>query len=95
MHEKLISSAGGTTSERDRIRKSLELQRKFRGDLVAYVVINAFLVVVWLLTGAGYFWPVWVMAAWGVLLVLDGWNAYLRRPVTEEDIDRHVGSGRT
>jgi hypothetical protein len=31
-----------------------------------YIVINGFLVVVWALSGAGYPWFLWVMAAWGL-----------------------------
>lgn len=27
---------------------------------------------------------------WGVLLVLDGWDAYYRRDVTEEDIQQEM-----
>src|SRR5579864_6288074 len=76
-------------------RQRLERQRKFRGDLVAYAVINAFLVVVWAVTGAGYFWPVWVLGGWGIGLVLHAWDVFVRRPVTEADIDvelrRHSG----
>jgi hypothetical protein len=34
----------------------------------------------------GYFWPAWVLAGWGVLLVLDAWNVFYRRPVTPTDI---------
>jgi hypothetical protein len=37
---------------------------------------------------------VWVLAGWGVLLLLDGWNAYYRRDVTEEDIQREIHDGR-
>jgi hypothetical protein len=33
-----------TTSDYDRARARVEKKRKFRGDLVAYVVVNAFLV---------------------------------------------------
>jgi hypothetical protein len=35
-----------------------------------YVVINVFLVAVWALAGAGYFWPAWVILSWGLALVL-------------------------
>jgi len=66
----------------------VEKKRKFTSDVVAYVVINAFLVGVWAVTGFGYFWPGWVLAAWGVFLVLDAWNLYYRKPITEEDIER-------
>ena len=76
--------------ERDWARRRLERKRKFYGDLVAYVVINAFLIVVWAVSGFGYFWPGWVAAGWGVLLVLDAWGVYYGRPITEADIDREL-----
>jgi hypothetical protein len=34
----------GTDSERERARKRVERKRKFQADVVAYVVINAFLI---------------------------------------------------
>jgi hypothetical protein len=35
-----------------------------------FVVINVFLVGVWALSGAGYFWPAWVVLGWGLAIVL-------------------------
>ena len=64
------------------------------GDVVAYVVINLFLIGIWAVAGAGYFWPGWVLAGWGVLLLLDAWNAYFRRPITEQEIDEEMGHRR-
>lgn len=87
-------SIGGPASEREIARRRLERKRKLVGDIVAYVVINAFLIGVWAVTGMGYFWPGWVLAGWGVLLLLDAWNALYRRPITETDIDRELRSGR-
>lgn len=83
-----------TATERDWARKRIERKRKLRGDFVAYVVINAFLVGVWAATGFGYFWPGWVLAGWGVLLLLDAWSVYYRKPLTEEDIDRELRNRR-
>jgi fatty acid desaturase len=80
----------GAMSERDWARQSIQRKRKLRDDAVAYVVINAFLVGIWAFSGAGYFWPGWVLAGWAVLLLLDAWNAYHQRPVTEADIDREM-----
>ena len=37
-----------------------------------------------------YFWPAWVLLGWGVGLVLNVWDVYFRRPVTERDIDREM-----
>lgn len=78
------------TSDYELARIRLMKRRKFRGDAVAYVVINAFLVGIWAVAGFGYFWPGWVLAGWGVLLLLDGWDAFYRHDVTEEDIQREV-----
>jgi hypothetical protein len=83
----------GPDSAWERARKRLERKRKFWGDLVAYVVINLLLTGIWLVSGRGYFWPAWVMGIWGVFLLLDGWNVFLRRPITEEDIQEELRRG--
>ena len=67
-------------------RKRIEKRRGLQGGMVAYVVINAFLVAIWALTGQGYFWPAWIIAGWGVGMLLGLWD-YLRGPVTDADID--------
>jgi len=38
----------------------------------------------------GYFWPGWVLAIWGVLLLLAFWDVYLRRPVSDAEVDAEV-----
>jgi hypothetical protein len=86
---------GSEQSDRERVRAQLERQRKFRADVFGYIVVNLFLVGTWLVTGAGYFWPGWVLAGWGTLLLLDGWNAYLRAPITDQDIDEQLHKSRS
>ncbi len=80
-------------SERQAARKRVEKKHKFRGDVVAYVVINLFLIGLWAVSGFGYFWPGWVLGGWGVLLLLDGWNAFYRRPITEKEIETELRAG--
>jgi hypothetical protein len=77
-------------SDRERARKRLLDRREFGSHAVAFVVINAFLVGAWAITGGGYFWPAWILAAWGVGLVLHGWDTFVRRPITDDDIDREM-----
>ena len=89
--------AGGPTGGSDEYaaaRKRVERKRKFAGDVIAYVVVNVFLIGVWAVSGFGYFWPGWVLAGWGVLLVLDAWNVYFRRPITSADIEEELRRGR-
>ena len=71
-------------------RKRVQAKRDLVAHSVVYVVINAFLVLVWALSGFGYFWPGWVMAGWGIGLVLNVWDVYGRKPVTEADIDKEM-----
>ncbi len=73
--------------ERELARRRVQNRRDFTSHLVAYVVINAFLIGVWAATGFGYFWPVWILGPWGVGIVLHAWEVFLRRPVTDEDVD--------
>jgi hypothetical protein len=75
---------------RDLAVKRLKDKRDFTTHAVAYVVVNAFLIMVWFMSGAGYFWPAWVLAGWGIGLVLNAWDVYGRKPITEDDIEREM-----
>lgn len=79
-----------TGSERDVARRRVQAKRDFVSHTVTYVVVNAFFVGIWAFTGSGYFWPAWVIGGWGVGLVLHGWDVFLRRPVTEADVDEEL-----
>ena len=67
-------------------KKRVTDRRDFGSHLVVYLVVNAFIVAIWVVTGAGYFWPAWLMGMWGIGLVLHGWEAFVRRPVTDDDV---------
>jgi hypothetical protein len=84
--EQSEQSDGTTDTARAAARKRIEKRRGLQGGLVAYVVVNAFLVAVWAMTGGGYFWPGWIIAGWGVGMLLGLWD-YLRGPITDADID--------
>jgi hypothetical protein len=78
------------TDARSAAIKRLSARRDFAMHLVTYIVVNAALVMIWLATGHGYFWPGWVIGGWGIGLALHGWEIYVRRPITEEDIAREM-----
>jgi hypothetical protein len=75
--------------DRELARKRIQQRRGLQGALVAYVVINAFLVGIWAFNGRGYFWPGWVLAGWGIGMVFGIWD-YLRGPVTERQVDEEL-----
>lgn len=86
MSEERPTQTAGIT-DREWARARVERKRKLRADAVAYVVVNGALVIAWVVTGAGYFWPGWVLGGWAVMLLLEALGLHYRRPVTDAEID--------
>ena len=63
-------------------------RRILQSHAVVYALVMALLVFIWLTTGAGYFWPQWSIAGWGLLLALHAWFAR-GRPVGMLDRQTH------
>jgi 2TM domain len=74
---------------RDRAMQQLKKRRDFRGHVLIYVLVNAFLVAVWAITNPhGFFWPLFIIGGWGIAVVMNAWDVYGRRDITEEEV-RH------
>jgi len=82
-----------SATDRDWARSRLERRRKLGDSVVAYLVINSFLIGIWAVIGQGYFWPGWALAGWGVALILEIWSLFSHRPITNADIDREMRKG--
>ena len=81
------TEANQSSDEREAARRRVQAKRDFGSHLVSYIVVNALLIAVWAITGAGYFWPAWVLCCWGAGLLLHAWDVYWRRPVTDADVN--------
>jgi len=77
---------------RENAIKAIKKKRDFWGHVAAYIIVNAFLVGLWYFTGAGYFWPGWVIGGWGIGVAFNAWDAYGRsgRPISETEIQREI-----
>jgi hypothetical protein len=80
-----VSEPGLREQATIRLRKKSE----FRAHLLAYVLINGALVIIWALTGASFFWPAFPLLAWGIGLVFHAWDIY-RHPFSEQQIQREM-----
>jgi hypothetical protein len=78
---------------RKQARKRLEKRRDFTTHVVTYVLVNAMLIGIWAISGAGYFWPAWVLLGWGVGLALNAWDVFFRRPITDSEIRQEMARG--
>jgi hypothetical protein len=81
---------------REQAIKAIKKKRDFWGHVVAYCIVNAFLIVLWYFNGRGYFWPGWVMGGWGIGLAFNAWDAYGRgnRPISEAEIQHEIDKRR-
>jgi hypothetical protein len=86
-------TANAESEARVAARKRIEARRGLVNHAIVYLVVNSFFVAVWWFTGAGYFWPAWVIGGWGIGLALNAWEVLFSRPITDADIDREMQRG--
>ena len=73
--------------------KRVKARRDFKTHVVAYVLVNAMFVVIWAMSGRGYFWPIWIIGGWGIGLAMNAWAVYFEKPISEDEIRREMGQG--
>jgi hypothetical protein len=44
--------------------------RALADQLRVYLLVNALMVAIWLMSGGGYFWPIWVIVPWGFAMAV-------------------------
>ena len=86
-----INHATSEATLRDRAIKRLKKRRDFHAHLVAYALINAFLVMIWVVTDfGGFFWPLFPLAGWGIAVVLNAWDVYRNDDLDEQRIHHEM-----
>ena len=86
----------GDLTPHDQARKNLQARRHWQNRLMSMVVVIALLIVVWAVTGTGYFWPGWVLGAFAVVLVLR-YVRTQRGPISQKEVEEEthrIQSGR-
>ena len=48
------------------VRQRVKNLREFYRHLTVYGVVNLGLILIWAISGGNYFWPIWVLAGWGI-----------------------------
>ncbi|HEU4491860.1 MAG TPA: 2TM domain-containing protein [Jiangellales bacterium] len=74
---------------RERATKRLKARRDLQAHTLAFVTVNAFLVVIWYVTGADFFWPVFLIFGWGIGLAFNAWDVY-SPGITPDKVDAEV-----
>jgi len=79
-----------TDELRERAVKRLRKKGDFKIHLSIYLAVNAFLVIVWAMTGSPFFWPIFPIAGWGIGVMANAWDAYGRDLPTESQIQHEM-----
>jgi 2TM domain len=70
----------GSGELREQAITELRKRQELGGHVLAYVLVNGFLVMIWMLTGAGFFWPAFPMFGWGIGLAFHAWDVLWPQP---------------
>ena len=73
---------------REQAIKRLKKRRDFHGHVLIYLMVNAFLVVIWAVTSPdGFFWPIFPIVGWGIGVVMNAWDVSFAQDIGEREID--------
>jgi hypothetical protein len=75
---------------RDRAIRRLKKKRDFHAHLLVYALVNSFLVIIWAVTGAHFFWPIFPMVGWAIGVVMNAWDVYHSEEPDEDQIRREM-----
>jgi hypothetical protein len=62
------------------VQKYVASLKNFYGELSSYILVVTISLIVWLLSGGGYFWPIWVILIWGIVLFLKASKLHIISP---------------
>jgi hypothetical protein len=62
--------------------------KNFYGELSVYILVITVSLIIWLLMGGGYFWPLWIILIWGIVLLLKASRLHVINPFFYETAHR-------
>lgn len=91
-HEEVVATTPEALREQALIR--LKKRRDFKAHALAYVLVNALVWSIWIVIASHshswWPWPVFVTLGWGIGLVMNAWDVYVRKPITEDELQHEI-----
>ena len=79
---------------REQALQRLKKRRDFKARLVVYALVNVVVWGIWLVVAASshswWPWPVFLTLFWGIGLVMNAWDVYFRRPITDDELQQEM-----
>jgi 2TM domain len=89
-----VSFVGEDETVREQAIRVLKKKQDFRDHLLAFVLVNSFLWVIWGVVyafgGPVFPWPIFPLLGWGIGLSFHARDAFGRKPFSEEEIQREA-----
>jgi signal transduction histidine kinase len=82
------ATLAGVLDERSAAIVRLRRRRRLATHAAVFGVVQFALIIIWVATGMGYFWPGWAIFGWGVLLALHATLVIVRAPISEAAVAR-------
>jgi hypothetical protein len=79
-----------TDPARQQALDRLQSKRGLATTAVGFLGIVVVCVLIWLVSGRGFFWPVFPIIGLGIALAMQAWNVYGQKPISEDDIQREM-----
>ena len=79
---------------REQALERLKKRRDFKAHLLVYALVNVAVWGIWAVVAASthswWPWPVFVTLFWGIGLAMNAWDVYLRKPITEAELQQEM-----
>jgi hypothetical protein len=85
-----VSPAAGDDTLRQLAVTRLRKKRDLQAHVIAYVLVNLLINGIWLVTGAGFYWPIFPLLGWGIGVAFHIWDVYAPETPSEDRIRREM-----
>jgi fatty acid desaturase len=79
---------------REQALRRIKSRRDFKAHALVYALVNLVVWGIWVVIGLSshswWPWPVFITLGWGIGLVMNAWDVYLRKPITEAELQREI-----
>ena len=87
-----IPETGAEQELRQAAITHLRKVRDLQAHLLAFVLVNLFLIAIWWFTSPdGFYWPMFPLFGWGIGLVFHVWDVFVGSAPSEEAIRSEMG----
>lgn len=79
---------------REQALRSLKKRRDFHTHLFVYLTVNALFWGIWAIigstSGSWFPWPMFVTLGWGIGVIFNAHDVYVRRPISEAEVQEEM-----